>query len=108
MEEDEGVEEVRELLTIVSEKIPALLNDLTDVLFGEKAAEKFARAVAGFYKKLRESGMSEHQAFELTEKYMSNLDIAGMVSKFLTKPPWEMGEVAEETEGIEEGEAKEE
>jgi hypothetical protein len=107
MNEDEDVKEVREILTILSEKIPALLNNLTDVLFGESAADKFAQAVAGFYKKLRESGMEEKQAFELTKTYMSNLDIAGMVSKFLSKPPWEMGAEGEETEDLEESEGKE-
>jgi hypothetical protein len=84
--DENDVEEVRELLSIVSEKIPALLNSLTDVLYGTEAAAKYGQAVAGFYRNLRDSGMTEDQAFELTKTYMANLNLAGMIGKFLRKP----------------------
>ncbi|MCJ2564137.1 MAG: hypothetical protein LN417_08640 [Candidatus Thermoplasmatota archaeon] len=71
--------EVAEILEVVSEKIPALLNSLTDVLYGKDQAMKYAQAVAGFYKALKESGMTDDQAFALTETYMSNLNLAGMI-----------------------------
>ncbi|MCK4457282.1 MAG: hypothetical protein KAW39_06040 [Thermoplasmata archaeon] len=71
--------EVAEILEVVSEKIPALLNSLTDVLYGKDQAMKYAQAVAGFYKALKESGMTDDQAFALTETYMSNLNLVGMI-----------------------------
>lgn len=76
---EKDAEEVAEILEVVSEKIPALLNSLTDVLYGKDQAMKYAQAVAGFYKALKESGMTDDQAFALTETYMSNLNLAGMI-----------------------------
>ena len=37
---DNDAEEVKEILEVVSEKIPALLNSLTDVLYGKEQATK--------------------------------------------------------------------
>lgn len=78
---EKDAEEVKEILEVVSEKIPALLNSLTDVLYGKDQATKYAQAVAGFYKALKDSGMTDEQAFALTEAYMSNLNIPGMIGK---------------------------
>ena len=78
---DNDAEEVKEILEVVSEKIPALLNSLTDVLYGKEQATKYAQAVAGFYKALKESGMTDAQAYELTQAYMSNLNLAGMIGQ---------------------------
>ncbi|MFQ6107738.1 MAG: hypothetical protein ACE5QF_09195 [Thermoplasmata archaeon] len=77
----EDAEEVKEILEVVSEKIPALLSSLTDVLYGKEQATKYAQAVAGFYKALKESGMTDEQAFELTQAYMSSLNLPGMIGK---------------------------
>ncbi len=77
-------EEVKEILTVVSEKIPKLLNSLTDVLYGADQAGKYGKAVAGFYKELKDSGMTDEQAFELTKQYMSSLNLSGMIDKAMS------------------------
>lgn len=74
------VEKVKELLTVVSEKIPTLLNSITDVLYGKESAGKYGQAVAGFYRTLKDSGMTDDQAFELTRQYMSSLNLGGIVA----------------------------
>ena len=74
-------EEMKEMLTIFSEKMPALLNSLTDAIYGKEASAKFGAAVASFYKTLTESGMSDEQAFKLTQEYTSSLNLGGMFSK---------------------------
>lgn len=71
-------DEVKRILETVSDKIPALLTRLTDILYGKEAAEKFGHAVADFYKTLKESGMTDEQAFKLTEQYMSSLNLGKM------------------------------
>ena len=86
MSEDEKghemkVENVKELLNAFSEKIPSLLNSLTDSIYGKEASAKFGTAVANFYKTLKDSGMTDEQAFKLTEQYMSSLNLGGMVAK---------------------------
>ena len=74
-----NAEEMKELLGLFSEKVPALLNSLTDVLYGKASAEKYGQAVANFYRTLKDSGMTDDQAFRLTEQYMSSLNLGKII-----------------------------
>ena len=74
-------EDFKEILNVFGEKIPTLLNSLTDAIYGKDASAKFGTAVANFYRTLKESGMTDEQAFKLSEQYMSSLNLAGMFSK---------------------------
>ena len=78
---DMDVEDVKELLNAFGEKIPSLLNSLTDAIYGKDASAKFGAAVANFYKTLKDSGMTDEQAFKLTEQYMSSLNLGGTIAK---------------------------
>ena len=78
---DMDVDDVKELLNALSDKIPAILNGLTDSIYGKDASAKFGAAVSNFYKTLKDSGMTDEQAFKLTEEYMSSLNLGGMISK---------------------------
>ena len=83
--EEQGMpdpEKIKEILDIVSDKVPGLLKELAGVLSGPDQAKKFGIAVATFYKELKAAGMTDEQAFELTRQYMSTLNIGGMFSKF--------------------------
>jgi hypothetical protein len=72
--------EVKEILDVVGEKIPKLLNDLTDVLYGKEQSQKYGTAVAGFYKSLKDAGMTDAQAFQLTQQYMGTLNIGNAIA----------------------------
>ncbi len=74
-------EDFKEILNVFGEKIPTLLNSLTDAIYGKDASAKFGTAVANFYRTLKESGMTDEQAFKLSEQYMSSLNLAGIFSK---------------------------
>ncbi len=74
-------EKFKDILDTVGEKIPTLLNSLTDSIYGKEASAKFGSAVSNFYKTLKDSGMTDEQAFKLTEQYMSSLNLGGMLSK---------------------------
>ena len=78
-------EEVKELLEAFSEKLPALLNSLTDSIYGKESSAKFGAAVADFYSTLKKSGMTDEQAFKLTEQYMSSLNLGGIIAKAVGK-----------------------
>ncbi len=80
-EKKHEVEQLKEILDVVSERVPALLNSLTDVLYGKTSAEKYGLAVAGFYKTLKDSGMTDEQAFRLTEQYMSSLNLGKIIEQ---------------------------
>jgi hypothetical protein len=78
-------QEMRAMLEAFSEKIPGILNSLTDAIYGKDASAKFGAAVADFYKTVKGSGMSEEQAFRLTEQYMSSLNLGGIIAKTVGK-----------------------
>jgi len=72
------VEELREVLDVVSDRIPGLLRGLRDVLYSKDAAENMADAVATFYKKLVEAGIPKEDALDMARGYLINLrDILG-------------------------------
>ncbi len=67
------VHELKEVLGVVSEKIPGLLKGLRDVLYSKEAAENMADAVGTFYKRLVEAGIPREEALEMARGYMINL-----------------------------------
>lgn len=75
-------EKIKEILNVVSEKIPGLLKDLSKVLYGTDQAKQYGVAIATFYNELKSSGLSEEQAFELTRQYMSTLNLGKMFQGF--------------------------
>jgi len=73
-ERGEGkAEELREILGIVSDKVPSLLRGLRDILYSPEAAENMAGAVATFYKKLVDAGIPSEEAMDMAKGYMINL-----------------------------------
>ncbi|MDD1773737.1 MAG: hypothetical protein LUQ14_03840 [Methanomassiliicoccales archaeon] len=73
------VGQLKDLFKVLSESVPELLENVTKVLYGAKSGEEFGKAVAGFYQAMISAGMSKEQAFVLTEEYMSNLSIGGLL-----------------------------
>ena len=75
-------EKIKEILNIVSEKIPGLLRELSGLLYGPESAKKYAQAAAIFYKELKNAGMTDEQAYELTSQYLSTLNLGKMMGRF--------------------------
>jgi hypothetical protein len=84
----EDAEEIREILSVVSTEIPKLLTAISDSLFGAEQTGKYAEAVADFYKSLREAGMDENKAFELTKEFMDRSNLVGMIQEMIGKADW--------------------
>lgn len=85
MNKHEGMpdpEKIKEILDIVSEKIPGLLKELSGLLYSPESAKKYAAAAAVFYKELKNAGMTDEQAYELTSQYLSTLNLGKMMGKF--------------------------
>jgi len=74
-------EKIKEILDVVAEKIPGLLKTLSELLYGPKSAKQYAEAAAIFYKELKNAGMTDQQAFELTKQYMSTLNLGNMMGR---------------------------
>lgn len=75
-------EKIKEILDVVSEKIPGLLKELSSLLYSPQSAKQYAEAAATFYKELKNAGMTEEQAYELTSQYLSTLNLGKMIGKF--------------------------
>ena len=73
---------IKDILDIVSDKIPGLLKELSGLLYGPDSAKNYAQAAATFYKELRAAGMDNQQAFELTQQYMSTLNLGKVMKGF--------------------------
>jgi hypothetical protein len=67
------IDDLKDILGIVTEKVPGLLRGLRDVLYSKDAASNMADAVATFYTKLVEAGIDKAQAMDMTRGYMINL-----------------------------------
>ena len=83
MNKHEGMpdpDKIKEILDVVSEKIPGLLKELSSLLYGPESAKQYAEAAAIFYKELKKAGMNDEQAFDLTRQYMSTLNLGKMMS----------------------------
>jgi hypothetical protein len=80
-------EKIKEILDVVSEKIPGLLKQLSELLYGPKSAKQYAEAAAIFFKELKAAGMTDAQAFELTRQYMSTLNLGNMMGRMAKDRP---------------------
>lgn len=79
----DDAEEVREILSVVSAEVPKLLSALSESLFGGEATTRYAQAVADFYKSLREAGMDEEAAYQLTRDFMDKTNLGGLIQEFM-------------------------
>ena len=75
-------EKIKEILDVVAEKVPGLLKELSNILYSPESAKQYATAAAIFYKELKNAGMSESEAYELTSQYLSTLNIGKMMKGF--------------------------
>ncbi len=75
-------DKIREILDVVSDKVPSLLKELSSVLYSPEQAKQFGLAGATFYKELKAAGMTDEQAFELTSQYMSTMNIGHTMKGF--------------------------
>lgn len=78
------VEKVKEVMSIMSTEIPKLLDAVNKQLSNPDNARKMGEVVAQFYKQLKDSGMSEQQAFALTEEFMSSFSVGGLLPKIIS------------------------
>ena len=76
----QDAKEVKEILEVVSTEIPKLLESISNVIYKAENAEVMGKSIAAFYKQMKEAGMDDKQAFELTQQYMKSFSLGGMIS----------------------------
>jgi len=71
--EVEGIEGIREMLDVVSDRIPHLMRGIQESVYSPERLKGTADAFASFYKTLVDAGMPSHTAAELTRQHFENL-----------------------------------
>ena len=74
-------EDVAEILSVVSDKVPGLIKGLVGAVFSEESARNMARAAATYYKELKAGGFPDEVALKMTQDYVSVFTKIGDVVK---------------------------
>jgi hypothetical protein len=81
----EDVEELKEVLSVVSKELPSLIKSIIASVFSEEAGRDMGKAAAAFYKELKEAGIPEETAVKMTENYVSVFTSLGDILKGVGK-----------------------
>jgi hypothetical protein len=73
MSDDQDVQKLGQILDIVADKVPALVNQLKASLFSAEAGRDLGQAVGSFYKELVASGIPEADALDMAKSYIGSL-----------------------------------
>jgi hypothetical protein len=77
----ESPEDIAEILSVVSEKVPGLIKGLVSAVFSEESARSMAKAAATYYKELKEGGFPDDLALKMTQDYVGVFTKIGEVIK---------------------------
>jgi hypothetical protein len=78
-------EEVKEILSVVSKEVPALVKGILGSVFSEEAGRDLGKAAAAFYKELKSAGLPDEVAVKMTEDYMATFTSLGDLLKGMGK-----------------------
>ncbi|MBU1158576.1 MAG: hypothetical protein KKE24_04475 [Candidatus Thermoplasmatota archaeon] len=81
MGDDMKPQEIKELLQVVGTEIPKLVESIMKTMYNAENAESMAKGVAQFYKSMKDAGMDEKQAYDLTQQFMASFSLGGIISK---------------------------
>jgi len=69
----ESADDLRDVLDVVSERIPGLMLGIQETVFSPESSRQVAESIAEFFRTLVDSGISRDTANHLTMLHMSNL-----------------------------------
>jgi len=69
----EDVEELTQVLDVVSDRIPRLITALRDTIYSEEAGREMGKAVGAFYRELVQAGIDSQEALSMARSYISAL-----------------------------------
>ena len=78
---EEDIDQLKEVLGVVSKEVPGLIKGIIGSVFSEEAGRDMGKAAAAFYKQLKDAGMPEETAVKMTENYVSVFTSLGDVMK---------------------------
>ena len=81
--DEKDMKNLKEVMAVMSTEIPKLLESISKTMFSAENAAKLGEQTAEFYKKLKEAGMTDEQAFKLTQDFMANFSIGKMLGNII-------------------------
>jgi hypothetical protein len=63
-------EELKEMISVFSDKVPALIKGLIQSVFSAEAAADMGKAAATYYKELKAGGIPDEVAVKMTQDYI--------------------------------------
>jgi hypothetical protein len=69
----EDIEELKAVLETISAHIPNIIRGIIDSFFSPEAGARMGKAVADFYKSLKEAGIPEQEALAMAKDYLGTL-----------------------------------
>jgi hypothetical protein len=73
------IEELKEVLTVVSDKVPSLIKGLVGSVFSEDTARNMAKAAATYYTELKTGGLPDEAALKMTQDYVATFSKIGEI-----------------------------
>jgi len=74
-------EDIAEIISVVSDKVPSLIKGLVGAVFSEESARNMAKAAATYYKELKAGGFPDDVALKMTQDYVGVFTKIGDVVK---------------------------
>jgi len=84
-------ENIKEILSVVSTEIPAMIKSILTSVFSEEAGRNMGKAAAAYYKELKGGGLPDQVAVKLTEEYMRTFTSIGDMLKNAGRGNWGRG-----------------
>lgn len=95
MSGDDDLEKLREVMKVLGDSLPNLMKGLADLSYDPKRVAAFATSTAEFYKQLREAGVPEDKAAELTKTFMDKANLGGPLQALFGSGGGDLGELGE-------------
>lgn len=73
-------EEIKEIIGVFSEKVPALIRGLISSVFSPEAAKDMGKAAATYYQELKAGGIPDEVAIKMTQDYVNTFS---KISEFI-------------------------
>lgn len=102
-------ENVREILGVISSELPVMIQGIVSAVFSavfsEEAGRNRGKAATAYFKELKDGGMPEQVAVEMTEEYMRTFNL-GYMLRSARKGRWSHDEGGDTGRQIEENTRK--
>jgi hypothetical protein len=76
---------IKEILGVVSTEIPSMIKSILSSVFSEDAGRNMGKAAAAYYSELKNGGLPEAVAVQLTQEYMRTFTSLGDMMRNMGK-----------------------